>query len=285
MQASLWDQMVAFFMSAFRYPGLSWKGLIIGIVVSIIIGAVWLLAYRPRFKNKLAIPIIAIVSALLTWASISFVQSLLEVWSSQALLHFWTEATITRWLLLAGIPAILSSGIVQEAAKLVPVILFKLRGGVKFDARAGLAAGAIAGAGFGVFEALWVFNTAFANGLSWQSFQTNGMAAFSPFIDRFFAVGFHIAASALAGYGLATGKGVRFYLLAALLHGTANYSLLLAAKGVGNTPIEIGLALFTIALTVVVLSLRWKKAPAGAREDVLAAGAERDLARVHIESA
>ena len=44
------------------------------------------------------------------------------------------------------------------------------------------------------------------------------------FWERFWIVGFHAAASALAGYGLAKGWGWQFYLLAVFLHAVVGYS-------------------------------------------------------------
>ena len=35
-----------------------------------------------------------------------------------------------------------------------------------------------------------------------------GLEALAPFIERFFAIGFHTGTSALVGYGLAKGKGM-----------------------------------------------------------------------------
>ena len=83
----------------------------------------------------------------------------------------------------------------------------------------------MAGAGFGVFEAVWVFNTIFASGFNWHSVEVGGYMALLGFWERLFSVGFHIAISALAGYGLARRLGWQFYLIASVLHGAANYSV------------------------------------------------------------
>ncbi len=90
--------------------------------------------------------------------------------------------------------------------------------------RLGLAIGALAGAGFGIFEAVWVLNTVFASGWSWTVVETHGLLALFPFWERFFTVAFHIAASALAGYGLARGWAWQFYLIASFCHALVNYS-------------------------------------------------------------
>lgn len=260
-QKTLVEQMVAFFLSAFRFPGLGWKPILIAIGLGLAFGVIWLLAYRPpRNRNFI---IIGIVSALLTWSAIAFVQVPLQTWVGQVLLHFWNQFTLLKWLLLAGIPGILLSGIVQEAAKLVPVIVYWVRHDRNLDAKDGLIAGAIAGAGFGIFEAVWVHNTMFVSGWTWQAVQASGFMALAGFWERFFAVGFHIAASALAGYGLARGKWWQFYLIAAILHGALNYSVVLMQKGLLNsTQIEIYIAVFTVLVSAFVLRLRWRKTDA-----------------------
>jgi RsiW-degrading membrane proteinase PrsW (M82 family) len=259
-QKTLPDQMITFFISAFRFPGLDWKLILIAIGLGVVFGAIWLLAYWPRIKNKRPYFLILIVSAFLTWAAIAFVQIPLQTWSGQALLYFWNQFTILKWLLLASIPNILLSGLVQEGAKMVPVVFFWLGNHRHLDTKTGLIAGAIAGAGFGIFEAIWVHNTTFASGWTPQLVQTHGFTALLAFEERFFTVGFHIAASALAGYGLARGWGWQFYLIASFLHGALNYSATLVTKGLLNiNEIEIYIAAFTVALTGAVLFLRWRR--------------------------
>jgi len=131
---------------------------------------------------------------------------------------------------------------------------------LNFTPKFGLIAGALAGAGFGVFEAVWVHNTIFASGWTWHLVETNGTLALLGFWERLFAVGFHIAASALAGYGLAKHLGWQFYLIAGFLHGLTNYAVVLLQKQVLTSyQIEIYIAVIAIAVTSVVLWLRWRR--------------------------
>jgi RsiW-degrading membrane proteinase PrsW (M82 family) len=256
MQPSLWDQMSTFFLSAFRFPGLDWTLALLAIALGLAFGAIWLIAYRPALPDPLALLAVAVASALLTWTAIAFVQVPLEVWWNQALLQIWGESTTLRWILLAGVPTVLFTGLVQEGAKLVPVVAYRARKPSVFDARTGLIVGAVAGAGFGVFEAIWVHNMTFASGV--PSLEDDAFAALFPFVERFFAVGFHVGLTALAGYGLATGRGWQFYLLAAGLHGLGNYELVLAQAGLlrwGPAGLAY-IAVLTVGVTAAVLWLR-----------------------------
>jgi uncharacterized membrane protein YhfC len=124
----------------------------------------------------------------------------------------------------------------------------------------GLAIGAVAGAGFGIFEAQWIHNVIFAAGWNWEVVQNSGVIALAGFWERFFTVAFHTAVSALAGYGLAKGWGWQFYLLAAFLHALTNYGAVLFGTGVITiVQVEIYIAVIAVLVTAVVLWLRWRK--------------------------
>jgi RsiW-degrading membrane proteinase PrsW (M82 family) len=257
---TLIDQMVSFFLSAFQFPGLAPHLILIAIALGLLFGAVWLLCYWPPLRTRPWLLAVAVISALLTWLAIAFIQIPLQSFYSLALLQFFDRFTIINWLLLAGIPSVLLSGLVQEAAKLAPVVFYWVRQGRYLTPKAGLIAGAVSGAGFGVFEAIWIHNTMFAAGWSLLTLQSSGPIAFLGFVERFFAVAFHIAASALAGYGLAKGKAWQFYLIAAFLHGALNYGVILLQTGLLNSiTVEIYTALFACAVTAVALWLRWRR--------------------------
>jgi RsiW-degrading membrane proteinase PrsW (M82 family) len=255
----MFAQMIGFFLSAFRFTDLIWSLIILAIAIGLLFGAIWLISYWPPLVKRPWLWAVAIVSALFTWSSIAFIQVPLQAWAGQALHHFWDEITLLRWLLLAGIPQILLSGLVQEGSKLVPTVFYWQRSGRNLDPKFGLLLGVMAGAGFGVFEAVWVHNSIFASGWTWQTVETNGVLALLGFWERFFTVAFHIAASALAGYGLAKGLGWQFYLLASFLHGALNYSVILLQKGLLSTvQVEIYIAMLALAITAAALWLRWR---------------------------
>ncbi len=248
------EQMVGFFISWFTNPSM------VGIGLAILFGAIWLAGYWPPLFKKPWLWAVLVSSAILSLTAISFVQIPLQLWTGQALGYFWSEEILLSWLLLAGIPQILLSGLVQEGSKLVPIVVWWWRKGRNITPKLGLAIGAVAGAGFGVFEAVWVHNMIFASGWGWETVQTSGLMALAGFWERFFAVAFHIAVSALAGYGLAKGWGWQFYLLAAALHALLNYSVVLLKSGIFTTVhVEIYAAVVAVLLTGGVLWLRWRR--------------------------
>ena len=170
-----------------------------------------------------------------------------------------------RWILLAAIPQILLSGLMQEGSKLVPVVVYWWRSGKNIDPKLGLAIGAVAGAGFAIFEAQWALNAIFASGVTWAAVQSGGFMALLGFWERFFVVAAHIAFSALAGYGLAKGWGWQFYLIASVLHAVLNYSIVLLQAGLFTVlHAEIYIAVIAVLVTAWALWLRWRKTAATA---------------------
>jgi RsiW-degrading membrane proteinase PrsW (M82 family) len=252
--------MIEYLKSWFVFPGLTWHLMVIGIALGIVFGAMWLLSQWPPLFKKPWFWAVAVVSAFLTLLAITFVQIPLQYYLGEALQHFWSQATLMQWLLLAGIPTILLSGLVQEGAKMVPIVFWWWRSGKNIDPKMGMAIGALAGAGFAIFEATWAHSQVFMSGWTWAAVNYDAVQALLPFWDRFWAVALHIAASTLAGYGLAKGKGWQFYLIASVLHGAVNYIVLPYRKGMLTfNQVEIYLAAAAALVMLAVLWLRWRK--------------------------
>ncbi len=248
------DQMTGFFLSFFANPSIP------GIGVSVAFGIVWLLPYWPPLFTRPWLWAVMAVSAALTLTAISFIQIPVQSWTGQALTGLLGTGNVIRLVLIAGFPVVLISGLVQEGAKLVPVVIYWWRSGRDISPWLGLAIGAVAGAGFGILEAQWALNAVFAAGWSWQGVASSGPLALAPFWERFFAVSFHIAVSALAGYGLAVGMAWQYYLIASLLHGILNYgAVLFQSRILGIVEVEIVVAVMALAITGVSLWLRWRK--------------------------
>lgn len=269
----MWEQMMAFLKSWFIYPGLNWDLILVGIGLGIVFGAIWLCAHWPPLFRKHWLWAVVVTSAFMALLAVVFVQIPLQHYVGVVLMHFWSQEVLLNWLLLAGIPTILLSGLVQEGAKMVPMVFWWWRSDRNISPRLGLAIGAIAGASFGIFEAVWVHGRMFAAGWTLDVIQTDGFIGIAGFWERFFALGFHIAVSALVGYGLAKGKGWQFYLIAAVLHGLLNYGVVFLQKGyLTLVQLETYVAVVAVIITAVVLMLRWRKSeeeePVGPAESI-----------------
>jgi RsiW-degrading membrane proteinase PrsW (M82 family) len=215
------EQMTRLFLSFFANPSV-W-----GIGLAIYFGAFWLIPYYPPLFTRPKLWIIMASSAFLALTAASFVQIPLQFLIGQAMGNLWSQELLMQRILLFGIPQILMSGLVQEGAKLVPMVIYWRSEGKSIDPKVGLVMGAVAGAGFGIFEAQWAHNTILASFNIWEALNTHGISALFGFWERFSAVADHTAFSALAGYGLAKGKGWQFYLVAAFLHSFLNYGVVL----------------------------------------------------------
>ena len=244
----------SFFLSFFANPSAC------GIGLALYFGAIWILPYYPPLFKKPSLWLVMVISCFLTLAASAFIQIPLQALAGIAMGNIWSAQTIMSRLLLFGIPQILISGLVQEGAKMVPMVWYWRRNDKSLDPKAGLAMGAAAGAAFGFFEAQWTHNLIFASVNIWDAVQAGGLMALAGFWERFFVVAAHTAFSALAGYGLSKGKGWQYYLIASGLHALLNYSAVLLTSGVFDAvKMEIYVAVLAAVLTVWALCLRWRK--------------------------
>jgi len=256
------ERMVDFFVSWFVYPGLTWTSLLMGTALALAFGAIWFTLYSTPILKKRWAWMVLVGSALLTVIAVSFIQIPLQYGAGLVLINFWSNEALMGLILLSGLPQILLSGLVQEGSKLVPVVLYWRRKGMNIEPQLGLAIGAVAGLGFGVFESFWAHNQIFSTGWTWELVQAQGLIVLFPFWERFFLVAFHTAACAVAGWGLARGWGWQFYLIAAGMHALLNYSALLRVAGVLSTiQVEVYVAVWTLLVTGAALWLRWRKQP------------------------
>jgi hypothetical protein len=234
-----------------------------GIGLALVFGAIWLAALKPGYLKSPAPWLVFLAGAALLAPSIAWIQAPLQTWVGNRLIQWLGLTTYRNRIWFTAIPVVLLSGLVQEGAKLAPVVTYWLTKHRTIDARLGLTIGALAGAGFGIVEAQWALNSIFAAGWSWQMAQVYGFLGIAGFWERFFSIAFHTSSTALAGWGLSKGHGWQFYLLCSFLHFLTNYTVIFLQKGLINTvQIEIIIAVFASILFAVVLWLRWRKAPA-----------------------
>jgi RsiW-degrading membrane proteinase PrsW (M82 family) len=247
---------VNYFVSFFQNPSAWGIGLAIGF------GVIWLVCYWPPLFKKPWLWAVLVSSPFLTLAAVCFIQIPLQTWIA--------PAVVDAGILVVGIPLVLFSGLVQEGAKMVPVVVCWKHSGKNIDPKLGLAIGAVAGAGFAIFEAQWMHNLIFASGWTWAAVQTGGFMALLGFWERFFSVAAHIAFSALAGYGLARGRGWQFYLIASGLHTLLNYGAVMWQAGLlSDLHVEIYAAVLAVAVTAWALWFRWRKGAATTEPETL----------------
>jgi len=242
-----------------------------GIGLGIVFGAVWLAGYWPPLFKRPWLWAVLVSSAILTQAAVCFIQYPLvgSFYRKPILPWLWSHEALGGLVFLVAIPVL--QGLVQEGAKLVPVVVWWRRGGKSLDPKLGLVIGAVAGAGFGILQAWGVFATNFWGAVPPILAYTYDF--FNPsvqhgFLCTFFTMAAQIAFSALAGYGLAKGWGWQFYLIASALHGLLNMAwaglfVVMTKLSYGNPSYSLGACMYTAVLGALVtawaLWLRWRK--------------------------
>jgi hypothetical protein len=255
------DQSVNVFVSFFTIPpGLSITLFLIGIGISIVLIALWLAAYWPPFLRKPWLWLALVGTGIFTVICYSFIQIPLQQLAGWIIQQVWSTDFINRNILFTAIPSLLVASLVQVGAMLIPVVAYWWRKNRAIEPKFAIMLGAVCGAGFGLFESQWILNAAFAMGWSTSLFQSQGVAAIFPFVERFFIVGFHAATIAFAAYGLARGFGWQYYLLAALIDTVLNYGVLLFnVKFFNYIQVEIFIIIWALLITALMLWLRWRR--------------------------
>lgn len=258
------EQLLSFFLSYFYYPNISGPMLALGIILPIIFGAAWFACYKPPYSSVLQkhwLWIVLIISPFFSLAALAFIQVPLQSWTGVILLDISSSETLTNLIAFSAIPIALISGLVIEGAKMVPAVIYWFVNNKEISAKNGLFVGAAAGALFGIFEAQWLLNSSFIQGWNVDLIQSIGIfTTFSPFWERFFVVALHISTSALAGYGLAKGKGWQFYLLAAALHTVLEYLFILVKAGIIEFTFgEVLIAIWAILVSATAIWVRRSK--------------------------
>lgn len=230
-----------------------------GIGLAIIFGAFWLLLLTPLGWKRPARWFVFLSGAFIFVPSIALVQLPLQRALSLFLAAQLGIATYERDIIYLSIPAVLISGIVQEAAKLIPIAIYWLIRKRDLMPRFGLAIGALVGAGYGVFEAQWLLSEIFAAGFDFSWLSAFGLIALGGFWERFFTVAFHTASGAVMGWGLAKGKWWLFYLFTTFWHFALNYTVVLyRTNNLSNLQVELLIAIMADIIFVFAFLLRWR---------------------------
>ena len=256
------QQMLEFFVYLFSVNQ-SILGITVVWLLVLVFGAIWLACYRPQLFSRPWLWVVLAGGAVLAPIAITVVAFPLRYGVSWVFGSIWSSETLEQWALLASIPSMYLFGLVREGFKLVPVVVYWWRKGKDMEPKEGLAAGALSGAGFGIFEAQWTLNYILASGWSWENVQMYGLIALGGFWEAFFVLGTQVASCALAGWGLAKGWGWQFYLIAAFVYFFPNYSTVLVGKEViTGMQAELFIAAWALTATGVALWLRENKSKA-----------------------
>jgi hypothetical protein len=229
-------------------------------VLALAFAAPWLILLVGRWLGRFWVWMAVVASAVLFPLSIAWVQVPIQQGINVLYANNLSTETISRYVVLLGLPLVLIAGLVQEVVKFVVAVgglhLVHARG----SPRGGLALGAASGAGYGGMEAFWTFNTIFASGFTWATVQLAGPGALLGFVERFFAVMFHIGVASLAAYGYAIRRPWRYLLLAIALHTLTDYMvILLQAQLLNVAELEIVVAIVAVAAMSAALWIRTRR--------------------------
>jgi RsiW-degrading membrane proteinase PrsW (M82 family) len=190
---------------------------VISLGIAVLFGAVWTACFRPPLFRKLWLWTIFLYGAAITFLAVVLVQRPVLAWMEH-IMGPSGHGEHHEAALLSVLPVLLVSGLIQEGAKMVPAVTYWQMEKRKISPVLGLQIGAVAGAGFGILEAMWTYNALFASGWTLEQVQINGVVELFVFWESMFTVAMHVTTGALSGFGLAKGWGWLFYLLAALVH-------------------------------------------------------------------
>jgi hypothetical protein len=151
-----------------------------------VFGAFWLILLSPLGIKRPSRWLLFLVGAFLFAPSIALVQLRLQGEISRLLATLVGTEAYRRDILILSIPAVLLSGVIQEAAKFVPIVVYAyVIRKQKLMPRFTLSMGALVGAGYGVVEAQWLINAIFAAGFSFDLVSVYGLVALAGFWERF----------------------------------------------------------------------------------------------------
>lgn len=200
----------------------------------LVFGILWLwIFFRGAFDGRKPFYFPAISTGALAFLVALPLQTVVQTYANNLM------ASSGASLLLTGAIAVLISGLVQEAFKMLAIWLNRF---INADRLGWLPLGLAVGFGFGVWEA-WRL-------VAWP-FGENGIWMPLAVVERFFAIGLHIALAFFIAYGLHRSQPWPYFLLAALWHGAVNFlAMLYLGRFIGIWPTEIGIAMMSLAALI-----------------------------------
>jgi hypothetical protein len=255
----LWNTISTYLQSWFDYSGVAGYMILFAAGLAVVFIVVWMLGHRPPVIKKPGLWLTAVISALLTMLATAFIYVSINYFYVQWLGETFDAGMLNNTLPLWCIPVVLSLGLVQEGAKTVSMLFWRMSK-VKPDISSWVVVGAMSGAGFGIFEAFNSMCSVFGSDWQWSLVSTEGFTALLPFWVCFWVVACHIGISALVGYGLGKGKGWAFYFMAVFIHALLFYFSVLATNDTITSTLY-GAVVSLVGLVVILISywLRWRR--------------------------
>lgn len=248
--------MESYFKSWFNYGDISWGAVAVSVGLGLAFGIIWLIAHWPALLKSRWLWFSMVAGAFITLLAVTFVQTPLTYYANQGMQHIWSTATLSTWQYLDGLVTLIINGLVQAGALMLPAVFYWLRSGKQIDPKVAFDIGVVAGAGYGIFQAIVTHAQALQGG--WSFSTVTGIDSYLPFWDSFWMIPIFIAMAALASYGLAKNKGWKFYLLSAGMLVVANYFFIAYAKGnFSFRQAEICMGGVAAILAVFTLYERW----------------------------
>ena len=241
----------------------------ISVALAVLFGVIWMACFRPPLFSKFWLWAILPFGAMITLLAVAVIQLPFESWlGHEAHVTSQGEHNIMP-LLLAALPLIVISALVQEGGKLIPAVTYWQLEKRKISPVLGMQIGAVAGAGFGILQAQWTHNAIFASGWTFEMVQIEGVGELFVFYESVFIVAMHVTTAALSGYGLAKGWGWQFYLLASLIHiGMYVVSFLIHIHVIPHVMGELALSIYIEAIMVVVIIIGERSAKREEHDEV-----------------
>lgn len=251
------------FLKYFLLPNVDLSFFLLSILFVLIYTAICLLPFRPPLHKNTGLWIVLVAGLILTPFCIAFIQMPIQRAISNAISGLASSLGNVTAYAISGIFIALIASFVQQGARLIPTWAYLVKTKTLTSPLNGLIVGAVAGAGFGIIDAFLGHNQIFQLGLNKLMQSGGGIIALVVF-ERFFTLAMCTATTAIAGYGIATGKGWQYYLIICGVQFIFNYiPFLISTKYLDLIAAETLMFLIAAGTMTFALWLRYKKTKTG----------------------